>query len=486
MSALRFAALGVLGVLPLLGQGGRRPVAIGSDKQLFIDDLLVASRRNVELVMNPPQKTGEHTIVPEHPWEDFWAGGWNTIIEDEGIYKMWYDAASTEGAEKYWERDPGRFVCYAISRDAIRWEKPKLGLVDFRGSTANNIVLTETTGSVFLDPKRADGNRFKYTGWWNGERALPGYEKRTGELANLWIFTSPDGLRWKRLMDEPIMRGHFDTQNQIFWDDRSARWVAYVRLWEPLRKVGRSETADLRSWPKPQVVFGYDGRDPVESDHYNACAMKYPFASNVYLMFPSAYFHYKGKSNDGPLDIQMATSRDGIHWNRLDRRPYVRLGPKGSFDGGSVYMSLGMLRRGDEIWMYYTGLDITHGDYDMRTTRNKATVSRLVQRLDGFISADAVWDGGELTTVPLVFAGRKLVLNVDTSAMGSARVELQDEQGQPLPGFSAADCDPIDGNFTARTVTWKGKAQVAAAEGKPVRLRFALRAAKLYAFQFLP
>ena len=114
------------------------------------------------------------------------------------------------------------------------------------------------------------------------------------------------------------------------------------------------------------------------------------------------------------------------------------------------------------------------------------TVSRLVQRLDGFISADAVWVGGELTTVPLVFAGRKLVLNVDTSAMGSARVELQDEQGQPLPGFSAADCDPIDGNFTARTVTWKGKAQVAAAEGKPVRLRFALRAAKLYAFQFLP
>ena len=66
--------------------------------------------------------------------------------------------------------------------------------------------------------------------------------------------------------------------------------AVWLRLWEPLRKVGRSETADLRSWPKPQVVFGYDGRDPVESDHYNACAMKYPFASNVYhdlLWYPT-------------------------------------------------------------------------------------------------------------------------------------------------------------------------------------------------------
>ncbi len=464
----------------------RKPIPIGSGKQLFIDEFLVASRRGVALTMNPAQKTGERTIVSEHPWEDFWAGGWNTILEDEGIYKMWYDAGSTENAEKYWKRDPGRWVCYATSRDAIRWEKPKLGLVEFHGSRDNNIVLAESTGTVFLDPRRTDGNRFKYTGWWNGERALPGYQQRPGEFANLWVFTSPDGLRWKPMMDEPILRGHFDTQNQIFWDDRISRWVAYVRLWEPLRKVGRSETGDLRRWPKPRVVFGYDAEDPVESDHYNAAAMKYAFAPDVYLMFPSPYLHYKGRDNDGPLDIQLATSRDGIRWSRLDRRPYVRLGPKGSADGGSIYMSIGMVRKGDEIWMYYTGYDMTHGDYDLKTTRNKGTVSRLVQRLDGFVSADAAWEGGDLTTVPVLFSGRSLVLNVDTSAMGMARVELQDSQGRPLPGFTEGDCDPINGNSTARTVTWKGSADVASLAQKPIRLRFSMRSTKLYAFQFVP
>src|SRR5262245_30389093 len=199
-----------LAALQGVAQRGSDPIRIGSDKQLFIDELLVQSRNKVELVMNPAQKTGEQNIVSEHPWEDFWAGGWNTILEDEGGYKMWYDAASSEGAEKYFKRDPGRFVCYATSRDAIHWEEPKLGLIDFRGSKENNIVMTETTGTVFEDPRRVDGNRFKYTGWWMGDRELPGYEKKPGELANLWIFTSADGLRWKRLMDAPIMRGHFD------------------------------------------------------------------------------------------------------------------------------------------------------------------------------------------------------------------------------------------------------------------------------------
>jgi hypothetical protein len=91
-------------------QQERQPVQIGSGKQLFIDEFLIGSSRGVALTMNPAQKTGERTIVPEHAWEDFWAGGWNTILEDGGIYKMWYDAASTEGAERYWKRDPGRWV----------------------------------------------------------------------------------------------------------------------------------------------------------------------------------------------------------------------------------------------------------------------------------------------------------------------------------------------------------------------------------------
>jgi hypothetical protein len=458
------------------GQGAPAPsgvYAVGSGKQLFIDRLLIAKSQHVTLTLNPPVKTGERNVVSDFPWEDFYVGGWATIIEDEGIYKMWYDAASWTKAGG--PLDSGRFQCYATSHDGIHWEKPILGLTKFAGSNQNNIVISDTTGTVFLDPNKSGGERFKYTGWWH-EPDSPG----------LWLLSSPDGLHWKPYIDHPILtKGQFDTQNQIFWDDRINKYVVYVRRWAPLRKVGRSETSDLLHWPEPEIVFSYDSQDPVESDHYNSDVIKYPFAPNVYLMFPSAYYHYPASANDGPLDIQLATSRDGVHWQRLDRRPYVRLGPTGSDDGGSIYMAVGMLQKGNEIWMYFTGFDFTHGAYS-RETKHKGVISRLVQRMDGFISADADFGGGELTTVPITFKGSHLVLNLDTGALGSAQIEILDAQGRPLPGFRARDCDRINANSISRVVTWKGKNDVSALSGKVLQIRFVMRSTKLYAFQFQP
>ena len=109
----------------------------------------------------------------------------------------------------------------------------------------------------------------------------------------------------------------------------------------------------------------------------------------------------------------------------------------------------------------------------------------IVQRLDGFVSADADYAGGELTTPPIVFDGDRLELNVDTSAVGDARVEILDANMQPVEGFSLADADMIHGNFIRKTVTWQGSDDISALKGQAVRLRFVMRAAKLYAFEFV-
>jgi hypothetical protein len=134
--------------------------------------------------------------------------------------------------------------------------------------------------------------------------------------------------------------------------------------------------------------------------------------------------------------------------------------------------------------MYYTGYDFRHGGFDLKTTRRAGVVSRVVQRLDGFVSADAAYDGGELTTVPLVFKGRELRLNTDTGALGALRVELLDEQGRALEGFRESECDAINGNFIDRRVTWRGSGNVGGLEGRVVRIRFVMRSAKLFAFRF--
>jgi hypothetical protein len=83
----------------------------------------------------------------------------------------------------------------------------------------------------------------------------------------------------------------------------------------------------------------------------------------------------------------------------------------------------------------------------------------------------------------LKFTGKRLELNFSTSAAGGVRVEIQGPDGQPIPGFSLADCPEVFGDEPARTVSWGG-ADLGKLAGQPVRLRFVMRDADLYSFQF--
>lgn len=452
------------------------PMNIGSEKQLFIDQRFIERAENVTLVMNAPRKTGEKCITADRPWESHRVCAYNSVIEDGGICKMWYDAIDSSG---------GRWLCYATSRDGVHWQKPSLGIVEFQGAKDNNIVFPTTNrahepGCVFLDtnPRCPPDARYKMVCSYDGPAG-----------GGTYVFASPDGLRWKPVSDKPSFRSS-DTGNVAFFDERAKRYVAYIRTWTPMRMVGRCEFDDLADFGKEEVVFGYDESDPPDMDFYTNAAVKYPFAQDVYLIFPSAYFHYPeppvGKySNDGPLDIRLAVSRDGVHFTRPDRKPYIGLGVKGEWDDSALYMTTGMIRKGAEIWQYYVGSDFTHGAYDVGKGKNLGAISRVVQRLDGFVSADAAYTGGTLTTVPVAFSGKRLQLNIDTGVAGSAKVEILDADGKPVPGFTLAEADVINGNYVAHAVTWQGKDDVGALAGKPVRLRFVMRDCKLYAFQFV-
>ena len=105
-------------------------------------------------------------------------------------------------------------------------------------------------------------------------------------------------------------------------------------------------------------------------------------------------------------------------------------------------------------------------------------------RLDGFVSINAPMSGGELITKPLRFAGDRLTINFATSAAGDIRVELQGVTGKPHPGFTLGDCSPVFGDAIQRTVTWNRGSDVSTLVGKPVRMRFVLKDADLYSFQF--
>ena len=467
------------------------PLDVGSERQLFIDERFIESSRGTRLRMNPPQKLGA-VLKPERPWEDKSIGFCASVLEHEGRFKLFYESWSTKGT----------FVCLATSRDGAHWERPNLGLIEFAGSRDNNIVYGGTgEGVVFLDPHGKPEERFKMIAVQNWPDP---------KTAGVYCNTSPDGLHWKA--GPRVLALAPDTANQAAWDRQRGKYVAYVRKWDPLRKVGRMEMDDImQSWPYTKLgdqayfiwgrdkipvpsremptAFGYDDRDPVVSDHYNPAVVEYPWAQSAYFAFPSAYMHFPeppiGKyGNDGLLDIQMAVSRDGVEFHRVERGPYVPLGLPGEPDALSNYMAVGMIRVGGYLYQYYGAYDVTHGLPESEQQMPIGGFCALRQRLDGFVSVDADWDGGEVMTPPIVFSGKRLVLNLNASAMGVCRVGVLDANGDPIPGFEVASCDELRGNLTSGPVSWAGRSDLSALAGKPVRLHFVMRAAKLYAFEF--
>ena len=141
----------------------------------------------------------------------------------------------------------------------------------------------------------------------------------------------------------------------------------------------------------------------------------------------------QGPGKDGRLpdtvDVQLATSRDGISWQRAGgRNPFLRLGPPDAGDSRMIYAFTQPVQVGDELWIYYGGFryGISEG-----VALKRGAYFRARLRLDGFISADAPYEGGELVTVPLRFRGERLALNADTSAGGAIRVQIEDEGGNP-------------------------------------------------------
>lgn len=495
---------------------------VGDRKQLFTDRRFLGSFRNMTMTVNPPEK--REIVMRPLEGEDGFHFLVMSVLEVGDEYWMYYGTFRTDLPEevKGYNRHVTRL---AISKDGINWERPGLDLIDIGKGKDNNIVMTGAMGIFFIDPKASDGYPYAWVGHmserpeWDQSRGTV-YREGIGHQGAIYLCRSRDGRKWVR-HPRPILPFSCDTRNQGLYDPNIDRYVAYLRA-RPggagSRAVARAESATLATaWPfkksatRPAdenglyaqileelpIVMQTDDRDPPGTGLYSPNVHVYPYAERVYLAFPENYRvrddidsfgrdqrGAKGTVNEGPLDIALAVSRDGVDWFRY-RTPYVRLGRMGEIDGGTMYMGVGMIRKGDELWQYSTVSPHTHHGFFKRLAGTDGGIRRLVQRLDGFVSVDVGADGGEVVTPLITFDGDRLQINVDCSAAGEVWVELLDEERRPIPGFTRADAVSVDMNGVAQEVWWKTGPDVSRLAGKPVRVRFDMRSAKLFAFQFV-
>ena len=88
-------------------------------------------------------------------------------------------------------------------------------------------------------------------------------------------------------------------------------------------------------------------------------------------------------------------------------------------------------------------------------------------------------ESGTVETVSLRPVGDRLVVNADASK-GRVAVEVLDQAGNILPGYSAQDCILLQSDAIRHTFNWKDRNRLPVEQ--PIRLRFHLRNAKLYSY----
>ncbi|NWG13966.1 MAG: hypothetical protein HXY20_10575 [Acidobacteria bacterium] len=451
-----------------------KTIQLGNRLELMLDDYLIASMKDLEFVLHSPQPA-ERVMTFEAPWEGPFCG-YFTVFQDRDRYRMYY--ASFPNAV-FDGRIENEYVCYAESRDGIRWTKPSLGIFSYDGSKANNIVAEGRLSSNFApfidtNPSAKPDERYRAVG---GRRQIGG----------LHTFASTDGIRWRQISKEPVITvappfdGKLDSQNLAFWDAERGNYVCYYRIEvERRRHIARATSVDFEKW---KALGPIDLGDSPPEHLYTSAIVPYFRDPHLLLGFPMRFTTERRAEVPVPppgkpqsCDVIFMFSRDGQKFSRRYMRPFITPGPDlKNWAKHSTMMAWGLLPTSDqEISVYY----IQHSNFPT------ASLRRAVLRTDGFTSLRAGYHGGEFTTHPLVFMGSKLVLNFAASAVGNLRVEIQDRQGAPLPGYRLEDCRLLRGDYIAAEVSWAGGSDLRELAGRALRLRFAMRDCDLFSLQF--
>lgn len=441
---------------------------IGSRLELFVDAYLIDKLDGARLVMHAPQ------LVPVSPMPV--VGYYMTVIKDGDLYRAYYRQVASDYTGPRADGHQGEITCYAESRDGHNWTYPQLGLFDATGPHGNNVILADAAPfshnfSPLLDarPGVPDGERFK---------ALAGIHS-SGE-GGLVAFVSGDGIHWRKWQEEPVITHAdfaFDSQNVAFWSEVEGCYVCYFRTWDTphgrLRTISRTTSDDFIHWSAPIPT-----NPNVPGEHlYTSNTHPYFRAPHIYIALPTRFLPDRGNSTDimlmtsrdGTTARAGATSRNGVHYDRTFMEAFIRPGLDPARWGNRAnYAALNVVPTGP------AEMSIYHAPGGRRYTL----------RTDGFASVNAGYAGGEMLTKALTFSGETLVLNYATSAAGRVRIEIQSPDGCAIPGYSLAECDPLIGDEIGGVVRWQHGTDVSCLAGQPVRLRFVLHDADIFAVRF--
>ncbi len=451
-----------------------RVVPIDVGRQLFVDDFLVEESSLRRRFHPATWHASSPVLVPDQPWEQkgqapmaapfsdgvFWD-------ETQKLFKMWYMAGYRQA------------TALAVSEDGLQWRKPDWGIVP-----GTNLVHTgdRDSATVWLDAEAPDPAR-RY-------RLIRSHREEVNGAGQWWfeIHVSPDGVHWS---DVVARTNDIYPRSTAFYNPFRKVWCFGLR--KDHSKLGRCrryfECADgiTDVFKKPEERSWWATADALDLKVPGAetapqltnidCVAYESVMLGLYSVFRGPADPSSGRPELN--DVSLGFSRDGFFFERPERTPFLAMSEnKGDWNWGNVQSAgAGCVVVGEKLYFYASG---RRGGGSGFPDGGAATGLATLRR-DGFASLEADATGGSVTTRPVVFSGRFLFVNVN-AAKGRFEVEALDADGRPIAPFTRENCLTEAVDSTRSLVRWKGAEHVEALAGKPVRLRFHLRDASLYAF----
>lgn len=451
------------------------PKDLGSRWELFMDRHLIASQKGVALKLHEPVRR-EVVLTTDKPWEGP-TSAYFSVVKDGKKIRLYYRGSAGNS-----DHSINQVTCVAESEDGIHFTRPNINRIEIDGSKENNVVwrgVESHNMAVFLDTNPASKPEQRYKAL--GGVKLPGKNWMTGETpGGLYAFASTDGLHWEKIREETVMtKGAFDSQNIAFWDAPNKRYASFNRIFtDKVRDIQSTHSPDFLSW-SDATLNQYEAGVPREH-FYTSATVPCPTAPHFYVAFPKRYIPGRKKVEEhklpGVSDTVFMSSRDGVHWDRTFLEGWLRPGPdKLNWTDRNNMVASGIVETAEGEWSLYASEHYRYPDHRLR---------RITVRKQGFASMNADVKGGEFITKPFKFEGSKLLLNYSTSGTGSVQIEIQDESGKAIPGFTLSDMPELYGDEFEATVAWKKGSDVSPLQGKTVRLRISMRDADLYAYRF--
>lgn len=494
--------------------------------ELFLDNELLEATPGVSRGLHPAKKHPLNPVVRCDRWcEGDYMEPYTTMYDqEEKLFKMWARAGSD--ASRGYVGGNAATMVYFTSRDGVHWDKPDLGVMEVAGRRDHNIVfasdmvLTSPTAHSygpdnFVVPStemRPQGKKAFF--WGVNKHAHPRDASETyvavaivqDHRRGAHIVTSADGIHWS-CAATPFWQTPHDVSSlgddclmHLFFDEAKRKWVLYRRIIPEFsermiadesdrhrpgvdrynRSYAYAESEDLKEWTNHRFILAMDADDPADTELYQFACHKF---GPTYVGYMSIYYLRRPQ----PIEVHLATSRDGIHFTRVCRgTPFIPHGALGYYD----YMAMACSQPqpilvNDTLHIYYAALNFPHdADTSGDTSWQQGGIALATLKRDRFASLETgIPDAGpcRVITKPFVARHPRLYLNAATWAKGSLRVEVLSRDWQPIPGFTAPEAREIQGDALDHPVRWSNQADLGALVGREIRLKFHMTRARLHA-----